>query len=153
DLEAVVHNLAVIRSLVPHGRVLSVVKADACGHGVIPVACRLAAAGASAFGVALAEAALELRDAGIEVPILVLNGVVGGAHREVVQRRLRPVVYEVSEALAFAEVATDRPVPIPLKIDTGMSRLGIQLRALDAFLDVRDRLSGLHVEGVMTHLA
>jgi alanine racemase len=155
DLAAVAHNLRVVRSLVPHGRVLSVIKADAYGHGVVPVAKHLAAAGASAFGVALAEEGLELRDAGIEAPILILNGVVGGAHRELVARRLRPVVYEAAEARAFsaAAVAGDRDVPIHLKVDTGMARLGVPFGRLDAFLDLLDDLPRLRVEGVMTHLA
>ncbi len=155
DLAAVAHNLRVVRSIVPHGRVLSVIKADAYGHGVVPVAKRLAAEGASGFGVALAEEGLELRAAGIETPILVLNGITGGAHRELVARRLRPVVYEPAEARAFAAAAAaaDVEVRIHLKIDTGMSRLGVPLRKLDSFLDLLDDLPRLRVEGVMTHLA
>ncbi|MBC7172463.1 MAG: alanine racemase, partial [Polyangiaceae bacterium] len=155
DLSAIAHNLGVVRSLVPHGRVLAVIKADAYGHGVVPVARRLEDAGASAFGVALAEEGLELRDAGIEAPILVLNGVSGGAHRELVARKLRPVVYEAAEARAFsaAAVYVERQVPIHLKIDTGMSRLGVPYGKLDAFLDLLDGLPRLRLEGVMTHLA
>ncbi len=155
DLAAIAHNLRVVRSRVPHGRVLSVIKADAYGHGVVPVAQRLAAEGVSAFGVALAEEALELREAGIEAPILVLNGIAGDAHRELVAQRLRPVVYEAAEARAFAAaaVASDTDVRIHLKVDTGMSRLGVPCRKLDAFLDLLDDLPRLRVEGVMTHLA
>jgi alanine racemase len=153
DLSAIAANLAALRAAVPHGRVLSVVKADGYGHGVIPVVRRLAAEGAFAFGVALAEEGLELRDAGVAQPILVLNGVAGGAHRELVARRLRPVVYELAEARAFAAAAGERRVPIHLKVDTGMSRLGVPDRELDAFLDHLAALPALEVEGVMTHLA
>jgi alanine racemase len=153
DLAAIAQNLEALKAAVPHGRVLCVVKADGYGHGVIPVVRRLAAEGAFAFGVALAEEGLELREAGVAQPILVLNGVIGGAHRELVERRLRPVVYEAAEARAFAAAARERPVPIHLKIDTGMSRLGVPDGKLDAFLDLIESLPELTIEGVMTHLA
>jgi alanine racemase len=86
DLDALVHNLGVVRAEAGGARVLAVVKADAYGHGVVPVVARLAAEGVAAFGVALAEEGLELREAGIDAPILVLNGVYAGAHREGIAR-------------------------------------------------------------------
>lgn len=153
DLEAITHNFRVLASLVPGTRVLAVVKADAYGHGVVPVARTLEAAGAFGFGVALAEEGLELRDAGVRGAILVLNGVHGRAHRDIVERGLTPVVYEEREARAFASLPGDSPVGIHLKIDTGMSRLGVPHRELDAFLDRLEALRRLRIDGVMTHLA
>lgn len=158
DLDAVVHNLNVARELVGRSRVLAVVKADGYGHGVVPVARRLEEAGAYGFGVALAEEALELRAAGILSEIVVLNGVHGGAHEEVVAAGLTPVVYELPELSAFSRVAARRgqPVGVHLKVDTGMSRLGVPLATLPAFLDAVAALGpagAIQIRGCMTHLS
>lgn len=153
DLEAIAWNFELIRREAGGARLLCVVKADAYGHGVLPVAKRLEAQGALGFGVALAEEAIELREAGIAARVLILNGIHGSAHAEIVERGLTPVVYELHEARAFSRVAGDRPFPIHLKVDTGMSRLGVPLKRLSAFLDGLAALPNLLVEGVMTHLA
>lgn len=152
DLAAIRHNLGVVTRAVSGAKVLAMVKADAYGHGVVPVARALEAAGVYGFGVALAEEAIELREAGIRASILVMNGVHGGAHADIVAANLTPVVYEEAEARAFAEVSAGTPVGIHLKVDTGMSRLGVPFRALDAFLDLVGSLP-LRIDGVMTHLA
>jgi alanine racemase len=125
---------------------------------VVPVARRLQEAGAYGFGVALAEEALELRAAGIVSEIVVLNGVHGGAHDEVVAAGLTPVVYELPELEAFARVASRRgePVGVHLKVDTGMSRLGVPFDKLPAFLDAIAALGptgAIQVRGCMTHLS
>ncbi len=158
DLDAIVHNFNVAREVVGRSRVLAVVKADGYGHGVVPVALRLQEEGAFGFGVALAEEALELREAGIESHIVVLNGVHGGAHDAVVRAGLTPVVYELPEVRAFANVARrlGAPVGVHLKVDTGMSRLGVPFDALSSFLDHFEALnaqSGLQITGCMTHLS
>ena len=152
DLEVIASNLEALRAGLGGARVLAVVKADAYGHGVVPVSRRLQAQGVDGFGVALAEEGFELREAGIQVPILVLNGVHGGAHRAIIAKRLTPVVYELDEARAFDAVA-DEPVRVHLKIDTGMGRLGVPMRELGAFLDALRALPRVHIAGVMTHLA
>lgn len=158
DLDAVVHNLGVARERVGSSRVLAVVKADGYGHGVVPVARRLQEVGAYGFGVALAEEALELRAAGIHTEIVVLNGVHGGAHEEVVAASLTPVVYELPEVRAFAQVAAKRgqPVGVHLKVDTGMSRLGVPHDVLSTFLDSLEGMGSpgaVRIDGCMTHLS
>ena len=154
DLDRIAANFHAIRALAERP-VLAVVKCDGYGHGVLPVARRLAAEGAQGFGVALAEEALELRRAGIEGMIVVLNGVFGDAHADVLKAGLSPVVYQLHELERFTAAAAGTPYGIHLKIDTGMSRLGVPVAELDAFLDGfepwRDR--GASIEGVMTHLA
>lgn len=152
DLDAIASNLEALRGHIGSARILAVVKADAYGHGVVPVARRLQANGVDGFGVALAEEGLELREAGIHVPILVLNGIHGGAHRAIIEKQLTPVVYEIGEARAF-DAAAREPVHVHLKIDTGMSRLGVPLRELGAFLDALRGLPRVRISGVMTHLA
>ncbi len=153
DLGAIAHNLGVVRRVAGGARVLSVIKADAYGHGVVPVAQALEARGAKGFGVALAEEGLELRDAGIASDIVVLNGVYGGAHAEVLAAGLTPVVYDLTEVDAFARAAKGRPVGLHLKVDTGMSRLGVPHDLVELFLDGLDAHAGVHIAGVMTHLA
>jgi alanine racemase len=152
DLDAIAANLEVLRSHLGAARILAVVKADAYGHGVVPVARRLQANGVDGFGVALAEEGLELREAGIHVPIVVLNGIHGGAHRAIIAKQLTPVVYEIGEARAF-DAAADGPVEVHLKVDTGMSRLGVPMRELGAFLDALRSLPRVRISGVMTHLS
>lgn len=152
-LDAIGHNLKVVRAAAPGRKVLAVVKADAYGHGVVPVARRLQAEGVDGFGVALAEEGIELREAGIDRAILVLNGINGGAHREIVAAGLTPVLYEISEAKAFEAVAHGRPIDVHLKVDTGMGRLGVPLRELTAFLRALRRFPSIRVAGLMTHLS
>jgi alanine racemase len=153
DLEAITHNLAVLRGLAAPAKVLAVVKADAYGHGVVPVAARLEEDGVDGFGVALAEEGLELREAGIRAPIVVLNGVYGSAHADVLEAGLVPVVYDLGQIEAFDRAAPDRPYRVHVKIDTGMSRLGVPLRGLDTFLDGLARFPRCIVAGLMTHLS
>lgn len=153
DLDAIAHNLSVLRTVASRSAVFAVVKADAYGHGVVPVAERLQAEGVDGFGVALAEEGLELRARGIERPILVLNGVYGAAHREVLQAGLTPVVYRSEEVRAFARAADGHPFRAHLKIDSGMGRLGVTLRDLPRFLEETQEHAGFLVEGLMTHFA
>jgi len=152
DLSALAHNLGVIRDAAHGSAVLAVVKADAYGHGVVPVAKRLAREGVHGFGVALAEEGLELRAAGIASEIIVLNGVIGGAHAEVIDAGLVPVVYELDELQRF-HAAARGPFRVHVKVDTGMSRLGVPMAQLDDFLEGLRRLPNVRVDGLMTHLA
>lgn len=152
SIAAIAHNLGYVKSRC-EAQVLAVVKADAYGHGMARVAKGLAGQpGLLGFGVALAEEGLDLRLAGIGGPILVLNGVYGGAHRRVLDADLWPVVYDIDEVRAFAEAA-DGPFGVHLKVDTGMSRLGVPFYELDAFLDALDGVPNARLDGVMTHLA
>ncbi|MGF1465673.1 MAG: alanine racemase [Sandaracinaceae bacterium] len=155
DLDALASNLTEIRRRTGDARVLAVVKADAYGHGLLPVARHLAASGVEGFCVALVEEGLALREAGIERPVLVLNGIYGRAHRAVVEAGLTPIVYDAADLAAFSAVAQARkePVGLHLKVDTGMGRLGVPRDDLEAFLDRLAGLPGLRVDGLMTHLA
>lgn len=152
-LDAIGHNFRVVRDAANGRKILAVVKADAYGHGVVPVARRLQAEGVDGFGVALAEEGLELREAGIDRAILVLNGIHGGAHRDIIAAGLTPVVYEISEAGAFEAVSDGRPIDVHLKVDTGMGRLGVPLADLDGFLRELRRFPSIRIAGLMTHLS
>ncbi len=153
DLDAIAHNFHVVRKWIEPSEVLAVVKADGYGHGVVPVALRLQDEGVRGFGVALAEEGIELRDAGVTSDIVVLNGVYGSAHADVLRAALTPVVYDVDQVRAFVDAGVKSSFGVHLKVDTGMSRLGVRLDRLDAFLSALAEYPSVRVDGVMTHLA
>jgi alanine racemase len=157
NLEALRLNLRVLKRHAGGQKVWAVLKADGYGHGAPAVARTLERAGADGFCVALLEEAVELREAGIRAPILVMGGYYGGAHEEVLARRLVPVVYDAAQIEAFARVVrsgkTASPCAVHLKIDTGMARLGVTMRELGAIAGVLRDYPEVKVQGLMTHLA
>lgn len=157
-LEAIAHNLGVVRALVSEDRaspprVYAVVKADAYGHGVVPVARALEAAGVDGLCVALVEEGIELRDAGVGLPILVMSGLYGDGLGAALDARLTPVIHDPSQVEALRAARAHAPVRVHLKVDTGMGRLGITADALPGFLDAVAALRHVVVEGLMTHFA
>lgn len=153
DLDAIAHNLDAVRRVAGSTQIYAVVKADAYGHGLQPVARRLEAEGVDGVCVALAEEGFLLRDAQVEAPILVLNGAYGHSHAEVLRAGLTPVIYDLHQAEAFAKAAPTRPIDVHLKVDTGMARLGVQHDKLDAVLSRLSELKNIRIVGLMTHLS
>jgi|HubBroStandDraft_2_1064218.scaffolds.fasta_scaffold32053_2 alanine racemase len=156
NLEALRHNLFVVKRRAGRAKTWVVLKADAYGHGGPAVARTLERAGADGFCVALFEEAVELRDAGIVAPILVMGGYYGDAHEELLYRRFTPVVYDFAQidGLARAARSLDLPsVSLHLKIDTGMARLGVTMGDLPSFADRLRVQTHVRVSGLMTHLA
>lgn len=156
SLAAIAHNLGVVRALVAEDRptspkVFAVVKADAYGHGVVPVARALESAGADGLCVALVEEGLELRDAGVSLPILVMSGLYGAGLGAAIDAGLTPVIHDASQLSALAAVRL--PVRVHIKVDTGMGRLGITLPSLPSLLEAIAGMPLVNVEGLMTHLA
>src|SRR3546814_11837840 len=95
DLGCIQHNLTVVRGLAPRSRVMAAVKADAYGHGAVPVARALEAAGVDALAVACLEEAMELRQAHVVAPIALLEGVISGEEAaQAVYERLQLVVHD-----------------------------------------------------------
>ena len=131
------------------------VKADAYGHGAVPVARALQAAGADYFGVALVEEGETLRRSGIERPILVLGGVGPGEEQALLAAELTPVIFDLAGArrLSAAAAAVGRRCRYHLKIDSGMGRLGFLPADLPGVLAELAALPGLEMEGVISHLA
>jgi alanine racemase len=156
DLGAVASNLAAMRACLPDGaRVCGVVKADAYGHGAVPVARLLKERGCEGLAVAELAEGLELRRAGVAGPVLLLLGVWPHQARAAAEAGLTPVVdrAEVLEAVAAAGRALGRPVACQIKVDTGMGRLGAW--PVDALELVRlaAGLEGLELTGLVSHLA
>ena len=135
--------------------VLPVVKSDAYGHGLALVARLLHGAGAERFAVATAAEGEVLRGAGLNGGILVLGGVYPAEHDRVVAARLTPIVWDVEapRALAARARAAGRVVPVHVKVDTGMSRLGVAPADAAALLRALAELDGVTVEGLLTHFA
>lgn len=141
----------------PGVRILAVAKADGYGHGAIAVGHAMVGAGVWGLAVSLVEEAVELRNAGITAPIVVLGGVYANTQALVVGYDLRPVVWEATHLRTLARQARSSGVrcAVHLKVDTGMTRLGVLPGDLSALLEVYESECAdvLELEGVMTHLA
>lgn len=157
NLEALRLNLRAVKRRAGSAKVWAVLKADGYGHGAPAVARTLERAGADGFCVALLEEGIELREAGIVAPILVMGGYYGSSHEEVLARKLVPVVYDLGQIEGFARLVRAGVVPGPieahLKVDTGMARLGVTMNGLQAFAEKLDDFPEVKIGGLMTHLA
>ncbi len=144
-----------VRLLAAGRKVMAVIKADAYGHGAVPVARCLAESGVEWFGVATVEEALELREAGVAQPILLLGGLYMSDPADLVTYRLTPTVSSTSRLDVYAACARRAGCTLDfhLKVDTGMGRLGVPLDHLGAFLQHYRELEGLRCSGFFTHLA
>ncbi len=157
NLDAIRHNLQALRKqLWKPTRIMAVVKADAYGHGVTHVAQHMLESGADYLAVSLLDEAIELRQLGIHAPILILSYTDPRRASEIVKYELTQTVYstELLEALEQAGTYLGRLVRVHIKVDTGMSRLGLHpdQRGLD-FVQAIARLAHIEVEGIFTHFA
>ncbi len=143
---------------------MAVVKADAYGHGLKPVAKLLEECGADWFGVATVEEAIELRQAGLVKPILLLGGLYMSDPAALIEHDLTPAVSSTARLDVYAECARRlaKPICFHLKVDTGMGRLGMPPELLGSFLERLRELNGttspargamLRLTGFFTHLA
>ncbi|RLB77678.1 MAG: alanine racemase, partial [Deltaproteobacteria bacterium] len=156
DLSALNHNLQqAINSCPARQRMLAVVKADAYGHGAIPVTRALQSSGIHDFAVATMEEALELRLAGISDNLLVLGSCFPGQEGAFLQHNLMPTLLDMGTALRLnAEaVSQQRQIKVHLKVDSGMGRVGFLPKQLQDSLAQLRQLNGLVIEGFMSHLA
>lgn len=150
------HNLGALRHRVGSARVWAVLKADGYGHGAKAVARTLERAGVDGICVALLEEGIELREAGIRLPLLVMGGHYGRAWEELLRFRLTPVLHDVGQVASLAEELRYAEVDafeVHLKIDTGMGRLGVMpgdVAAIGAALASRP---AIRLAGLMTHFA
>jgi alanine racemase len=155
DLGAIRHNAGLLAARAAPAALMAVVKADGYGHGAVPAARAALEGGATWLGVALVEEGLELREAGIEAPILVLAEAPAEAAEAVVAGRLTPVVYSGPWIEALAKAAADdvEPLPVHLKVDTGMHRVGCTPQAAVEVAEAIARHDQLSLAGLLTHLA
>jgi alanine racemase len=152
------HNFrALQRHVGPSVTVCAVVKCDAYGHGSEACAHALEQEGACWFGVTSTDEGVALREAGISSRILILVGAWRGEEEDALRYGLTPTIsrFEDVEAMALAVARTGRrePVPVHLKLDTGMARLGLSLSGLSDFAERVKSVPQVQIEGVFSHLA
>jgi alanine racemase len=156
DLGALEFNYRQIKKRIPEDvKLLAVVKADAYGHGAIPVSLRLEKLGVEYLGVAIPEEGVELRKGGVKAPILVLGGVFGGEADQIFRFRLTPVIFGKDSLKILSREAERRrrKVKVHLKVDTGMGRLGVPLTLWPDFLKEVRRFPRIEIEGILSHFS
>jgi alanine racemase len=157
DLSALGHNLKQVRALIQsQTRIMGVVKADAYGHGLVPVSKALESAGVDSLGVAHLHEAMELRRNGLALPVFILSGIqTRDEARAVIENHLSPVFFDLSVAETIAEECTrlGKRTSIHVKVDTGMGRLGIPHTELVPFLERVMSFESLDLGGLLSHLS
>lgn len=156
DLDSLEFNFRSVKNFVGEEiEYMSVVKADAYGHGSVECARRLAAAGTDWFGVAIAEEGIELRSSGITQPILCLDGFWSGQESDLIEHSLTPVVFRPDQIRDLNDAASKRGVDVNVhvKIDTGMGRVGVRPKDVAEFASLLATLPNVNLEGLMTHFA
>ena len=156
DLDAIGANYLSIQEKAEGAQVCAVIKADAYGHGAVAVAKHLQTVGADFFAVSSVAEAVQLRQAGIDDPILLLGHTPTALYREVLEYGLRPAIFDENEAKALSEMTAQvgRSARIHIAVDTGMGRIGFQVtgEAADACARIA-KMPGIMVEGLFTHYA
>jgi len=172
SLGALVHNLRAIRrhvnpadargKLSPRRMVLAVIKSNAYGHGIVPVARALSRARADWFGVTCSAEGAELRESGIREPILILTGFWAGEERRILENNLTPAIMRPEQLRLLEKAAAHSsrarkprrgPVGFHLKIDSGMNRLGIAPSEIPVFVRTLADCPHLQLAGTFTHIA
>ncbi|MBM0740736.1 alanine racemase [Phormidium sp. CLA17] len=159
DLAAIAHNVTQIKRLLQNRTAfMAVVKADAYGHGSIAIAQAALQARATWLGVATIPEGIELRESGIQAPILILGATYTPEQiRAIARWNLQPTLCTPKQALVFAETIANlpnaSPLPVHLKLDTGMSRLGTDWQAATEFAQLVHRLPHLSIASIYSHLA
>jgi alanine racemase len=148
-------NYRVIAGRVSPARVMPVLKANAYGHGLVPVARMLEREQPFALAVAYLEEALRLREAGVRTPVLVLGGLVGAQIPRFLEHDLTLTASSVDKLLAIEECAGAKGVKarVHLKVDTGMERIGTHWYSAERLLEASLRVRNVEVEGIFTHFA
>lgn len=156
DLEAFHHNLGVLRASVGPGvAVAAVVKADAYGHGAVRLGGEALAAGCAMLAVGDLSEALELRESGLQGPVLMLGALLPGDEIEAVRLGVRATLHAESDLLRMEAAARklDRPAVVHVKVDSGMHRLGAAPEEAGALARRAVATGGLVLEGLYTHLS
>lgn len=147
------NNLRAAKQAFAPAEVLAVVKANAYGHGAVQVARVLEDEGVAMLAVALVEEGIELRNAGVRAPILVMGGSYHGGYQLLVEYSLTPTVFRREHLEGLRAAAGDRRVAVHLKLDSGMGRIGALPSELPALLEALKASPELELEGFLSQLA
>jgi alanine racemase len=154
DLDALAHNIGEVRARTGAGqRILLVVKADAYGHGAVEVARAAVDAGIDMLGVATLQEGIELTQAGIGAPVLILSPPMESETRDIIEYDLACSVPSLGIARALSKVCVDRRKTgsVHVEVDTGMGRSGVELDEALPFVTAVGKLPNLSLDGVYTH--
>jgi alanine racemase len=154
-LTALRHNLSEVKRAAGPVQILAVVKANAYGHGAVHVARTLEEAGVAFLGVALIEEGVELRNAGITAPIIVMGGSYRGGYELMVSNRLTPMVFQEEHLQELDEEAKrqGQKVAVHVKVDSGMGRIGVSIEELPGLLGSLRGCGQLEMQGFCSQLA
>jgi alanine racemase len=157
DLSAIASNMHAIRRAVgPKPKIMAIVKADGYGHGALQTARTALASGADCLGVAIYEEGAELRESGIDRPILILGYTTPNEQADAIRGGLTQTVFnmETAQAISKTAVALGKSARVHIKVDTGMSRLGFipSAHAADCIYNIAE-LPGIEITGMFTHFA
>lgn len=156
DLAAIRHNVTLVKQLLTPGvKLCAVVKADAYGHGAVPVAKAALEVGADFLAVALYQEALELRQAGIKAPLLILGALQEEYAEGIVAADICQAVFslEAVQALSVAAAKLRRPARVHVAVETGMNRIGVDPGEIASFVKAAAALPGIEINGCFSHFA
>ncbi|MFT3923693.1 MAG: alanine racemase [Myxococcales bacterium] len=155
DLALLAQNYELIARHVAPAQVMPILKANAYGHGAVAVAKKLEQIGAPYVGVAYLEEGLRLRQAGVQMPVLVMGGIVGSQVPRFLEHDLTLTASSIDKLTAIDECAArmGRSARVHLKIDTGMERIGVHWYSAEKLLEASLSKRHLKIEGVFTHFA
>lgn len=153
DLNAIRHNFRVLRKLTGTAKILTVIKADAYGHGMLPVAKLLVQEKVDFIGLSNLDEGITLRKAGIKTPVLLFETTLAEQAQNIIDYKLTPTVctYELAAALNRYAQKRRRMLDIHVKVDTGMGRLGPWYQEIPVFMSKIRLLRNLRVQGIYTH--
>ncbi len=156
DLKALAFNYRQISKRIPRGvKILAVVKANAYGHGALPISLRLEKLGVEYLGVAISDEGVELRKGGVKAPILIFGGIYQEDTDQVIRYHLTPVVFDIESLKRLSEAAErqKKKVKVHLKVDTGMGRLGIPFDLFSSLLKEVQKFPRIEIEGILSHFS
>lgn len=154
DLSALRKNFFKVKKLVgPQVKVMAVLKQEGYGHGLLPLARELSFAGVDYFGLGDLAEAISLRKSGLKEPILILSSVIGECAKEFIDYNITPTVVDLKFAKALNKEAhkKKKTIPVHVKIDTGMGRLGLWHKESLSFVKKLAGCKNLYLEGLYTH--
>ncbi len=155
DLDRLTENYRAIETAVSPAQIMPILKANAYGHGLVPVAQHMVTLGAPYLGVAFLEEGIMLRQAGITTPILVMGGIIGNQIPLFLQYNLTITASSIEKVTQIDNAAAEMGVraKIHLKIDTGMERIGVHYYNADTLLEASLACQHCDVEGIYSHFA
>ncbi len=151
DLSAIRHNFRVLRKLAGKAKILTVIKADAYGHGMLPIAKVLVKEKVDFIGLSNFNEGITLRKAGIKTPVILFETTLAEQAKDIIDYKLTPTVCTLELAAALNRCAGKRTGNIHVKIDTGMGRLGGWHEEALGFIRKLSRLRNLRIQGICTH--